>query len=88
MLRIEKYSIGPVTVLCLSGSIQFQNLIELESQVESCTHGLMIDLEEVILVDSAVVRYFSLCESNGVRLHNCPLYIREWIHRENSRERR
>jgi len=28
------------------------------------------------------VRFLALCESNGIELRNCPLYMREWIFRE------
>lgn len=34
---------------------------------------------EVTLVDSEVVRFLAQCETNGLRLMNCPAYIREWM---------
>jgi len=34
------------------------------------------------------VRFLSDCESKGIELVNCPLYIREWILGEKRRERR
>jgi hypothetical protein len=42
----------------------------------------ILDLEEVKLVDRVAVRFLGHCESNGIDLLNCPLYIRKWIPRE------
>jgi hypothetical protein len=85
MLRIEKRSNGQATILRLSGRIEAERLSELQVQVENCAENTIIDLEEVKLVDRAVVRFLGLCESDGIELLNCALYIREWIFRENSR---
>ena len=41
-----------------------------------------LDLEEVTLLDRDSVRFLIRCESEGVQLVNCPLYVREWITRE------
>ncbi len=86
MLRIDKLSDGQVTSLRLSGRIQSQHLRELQVQIDSCTQKTMLDLEEVKLVDRATVQFLGSCESNGLGLLNCPLYIREWIFREKNRE--
>lgn len=86
MLRIEKFSEGRATVVRLSGRIQAGHLPELDLQIESCTLKPVLNLEEVLLVDRAVVRFLGAYESNGVELLNCPLYIREWILRESARE--
>jgi hypothetical protein len=47
--------------------------------------SVALDLEEVTLVDIDVVRFFSICESQGIELQHCAPYIREWILRENVR---
>jgi hypothetical protein len=39
-------------------------------------------LKEVKLVDRDVVSFLAGCEAKGVKLVNCPAYIREWIERE------
>jgi hypothetical protein len=41
----------------------------------------------VKLVDRAAVQFLGHCESNGIELCNCPLYVREWILREKCRDR-
>jgi len=38
--------------------------------------------KEVTVVDVKVVHFFAVCEVNGVRIVDCPQYIREWINRE------
>jgi hypothetical protein len=88
MLRIEKCANGPVTSLRLSGRIQLEHLGELQLQIESCTQKTILDLEEVKLVDRPVIRFLALCQSNGIELSNCPMYIREWILQEKRREGR
>jgi hypothetical protein len=42
-------------------------------------------MAEVTLVDVEVVRFLGSCETQGVELRNCPVYIREWIARERER---
>jgi hypothetical protein len=32
------------------------------------------------------VRFLGRCESNGIELRNCPLYVQEWILREKDRD--
>jgi len=39
-------------------------------------------LGEVRLADRDAVRFLRDCEADGMKLQNCPLYIREWIDRE------
>jgi predicted metal-binding protein len=39
-------------------------------------------LTDVKLVDRDVIGFLAGCQSTGVKLVNCPAYIREWIERE------
>ncbi len=82
MWKIDKCSDGQVTILWISGRIQSACLRELQTEIESCTQKTILDLGDVTLVDRTAVQFLGLCESNGVELRNCPLYIREWILRE------
>jgi ABC-type transporter Mla MlaB component len=86
MLRIDKSSNGQVTFLRLSGRIQSEHLPELLLEIENCAQKTMLDLEGVSLVDRAAVQFLGCCESHGLDLLNCPLYVREWILREKNRE--
>ena len=46
---------------------------------ESAGSRLLLDLREVGLVDAEAVEFFARCEDVGIRLRNCPAYVREWI---------
>jgi hypothetical protein len=81
MLRIERQSKGTSVKLKLSGRMQADGLSELLAEIEKC-NPLSLDLEEVTLLDRDSVRFLIRCESEGVQLVNCSLYVREWITRE------
>ena len=49
------------------------------TQWSESAHDVVFDLMEVTLVDSEVVRFLVQCETNDLRLVNCPAYIREWM---------
>jgi ABC-type transporter Mla MlaB component len=68
-------------VLRLSGRIQGDDLAELWSflEAESNSQPLILDLAGVKLVDHEVVLFLANHENAGVKLRNCPAYIREWI---------
>lgn len=82
--RIETAARGGFTVFVLSGRIETQAIAELrrlfELQADFC--GIVLDLKDVGVVDRDVVCFFVRCEADGVKLENCPLYIREWMERE------
>jgi anti-anti-sigma regulatory factor len=83
MLRIERAA-NRQGVLTVSGHMNAENLIELKNVIEAEAAGrrIALDLKELTLVDRDAVRFLEQCDSDGIRLHNCPLYIREWIARE------
>ena len=76
MLRIEKVSGKTPTVLKMSGRIQEENLPELQTEIEQCTDSPRLDLKDVSLLDRPSVRFLIQCESHGIQLVNCPLFIR------------
>ena len=86
MLRIEKSLDGRDAIVRLSGRIQSEHLRLLRVQIESCTQKPILNLEEVGLVDRAVVRFLGHCESNGIELRKCSLFVREWLLRERLRK--
>jgi ABC-type transporter Mla MlaB component len=85
MLRIEKLSEKRSTVLKLSGRIQEEYLSQLQTEIEQCADAPKLDLTDVNLLDRASVLFLIWCESRGMQLLNCPLYIQEWILRERDR---
>jgi hypothetical protein len=85
-LKIVRRTEDGTTILKLSGRIRSEDLEEIKSQMEVPGTRIAFDLKEVTLVDFDSVRFLSLCESEGARLFNCALYIREWISRERQSE--
>jgi len=41
-----------------------------------------LDLRDVRLADRDSVKFLRDCEAEGMKLENCPAYVREWIERE------
>ena len=69
--------------LIVSGRIGAEQLPDLRRSVEAeRERDVVLDLTEVSLVDVDVVRFLLRCETQGVRLADCPAYVREWMVRE------
>jgi anti-anti-sigma regulatory factor len=83
MLKITRAANGEV-VLTLSGRMDAENVIELKSLFKSEAEGrrIVLDLKDLTLVDREAVRFLERCETDSIKLKNCPAYIREWITRE------
>jgi hypothetical protein len=82
MLRIQRQSRGTSTNLKLSGRLQADGLSDLLSEIAKCEARPSLDLDEITLLDRESVQFLIRCESEGIQLVNCPLYVREWITRE------
>ena len=85
-LRIERKHKGESTVLRIIGQIRAEDLDHLKLQMELSEPEIQLDLDEVTIVDAAVIRFLRECENRGTRLQNCPLYVREWIKRWREKE--
>jgi len=85
MMKIEMASDGETATLRLSGQIEEYYLAAIEAEVRRYRPQLVFDLAEATLVDRAVVQFLAAREAEGVKLVNCPRYIREWIGREMSK---
>jgi hypothetical protein len=81
-LRIEQTSDSQTTTLRLIGHFQSEHLEAVTEQMQGGGPRTVLDLDEVTLVDVHVVRFLGTCEEEGTELLHCPLYIREWISRE------
>lgn len=81
--KIHRQAIGKNdVVLRVSGRITGDHVNTLKTLLEQESSALTLDLKDVRLVDCEAVKLLAIHESNGVRIDNCPLYIREWIRRE------
>lgn len=81
MLRIRRSEENGSAIFALSGRIEETHVFEIQKlfEAEPGIEGLTLDLEEVRLVDRNAVRFLAACESRGIKLRNCPSFIREWI---------
>jgi anti-anti-sigma regulatory factor len=80
MLRITRIANGKV-VFKLSGQMSAENVGELETlfRAEASGRRILLDLKDLTLVDQDIVSFLKRSEANGIKLENCPAYIRQWI---------
>jgi hypothetical protein len=82
MLKIQRFESGDSVIIALSGRIETENLTQLEALITTDLSPPVLDLKEVNLVSREVVKFLAQCEDTGIKIQNCPAYIREWIIRE------
>jgi hypothetical protein len=89
MLRIERSANGQV-VFTLSGRMQTEDIGQFQQLLVAEIPGqqVVFDLRYVTLVNQDAVTFLAGCEANGIKLENCPLYIRNWIDQGKRRNRR
>ena len=75
---------GDRVVLRVSGRIHADDVETLRELFGREEAGMVVDLQEVVLVDREAVTLLACSENNGTELRNCPNYIREWVTRERS----
>ena len=83
MLKIQRSANGRV-VLTLSGRIEAEDAKDLRQLLDLETAGqrhVVLDLRDVTLVNEDAVKFLADCETDSIKLENCPAYIREWIER-------
>jgi hypothetical protein len=85
VLKIQRSDDGYVVRLLLSGRIELQHVAELRrliDEAERGAHPVTLDLKDVRLVDREAMAFLGRCESSGVSLENCPVYVRESLSRQ------
>jgi hypothetical protein len=85
-LRIERSARQRFTVLTLSGRMEAEQVAGLKELLDCDYRNIILDLRDVRLADRDAVRFLKGCEADGMKLENCPAYVREWIDREKDRE--
>lgn len=72
-------------VFALSGEMNDEHAAGLRALLAAeMEKPVLLDLEEVTLVDREAVRFLANVEASGVRIVNCPEYVRTWIASENA----
>jgi predicted metal-binding protein len=81
-LRIERSVRQGVMVFTLSGRIKAEEVVELKALLDADYRTIVLDLRDVRLADRDAVKFLRDCEAEGMKLENCPAYVREWMERE------
>ena len=81
-LRIERSARQRFAVFTLSGRMDTEQVAELNELFDRDYRNIILDLWDVRLADRDAVRFLRGCEADGVKLENCPAYVREWMDRE------
>jgi hypothetical protein len=81
-LRIERSTRQRFTVFSLSGRMEAEQVTALKQLLDHDCRNIILDLRDLRLADRDAVRFLRGCEVKGIKLENCPAYIREWIDRE------
>ena len=69
-------------VFTLSGRMEAEHVAELKELFDRDYRNIILDLRELRLADRDAVRFLRGCEADGMKLENCPAYVREWMDRE------
>jgi hypothetical protein len=81
-LRIERSERQGFRVFLLIGRMEADHIAELIELFDCDYQNIILDLGEVRLADRGAVRFLRACEAYGMKLENCPAYVREWMNRE------
>jgi hypothetical protein len=86
VLKIQRSARGAITFR-LSGRIELADIEELRRsfELEAAGQELALDLGDVTLVDCEALTFLSKCETDGVKLMNCPTYVRQWLKKSRGR---
>jgi predicted metal-binding protein len=78
-LRIERSVRQGTVVFALSGRMKAEEVAELKALFATDYRSIVLDLRDVRLADRDAVKFLRDCEADGMKLENCPAYVREWI---------
>ena len=81
-LKIERSAQHRFTVFTLSGRMEAEHVEELKELFDCDYRNIILDLRDLRLADRDAVRFLRGCEADGMKLENCPAYVREWMDRE------
>jgi hypothetical protein len=66
----------------IGGRMKAEQVAELKKLFDRDYQNIILELGEVRLADRGAVRFLKACEAYGMKLENCPAYVREWMDRE------
>jgi len=70
-------------IFTLSGQLDIEVVNELQKLfgIYGQDRNFILDLKDVVLIDRDALNFLASCQANGTQLKNCPVYVREWIFR-------
>ena len=78
--RIHRSATPNAIVFALSGDLDIEHVARLQELLTTETAGrVTFDLKDVTLVDRAAVQFLESADASGIRIVNCPEYVRSWI---------
>lgn len=79
--RIQTSVNEDAVTFAVSGQLGIKGIAELKKLIKGYAESksLVVDLKEVRFVDRSSILSLTSFERAGVRLVNCPLYVRDWI---------
>jgi anti-anti-sigma regulatory factor len=83
MLKIQRTANGDI-VFTVSGRLEAHTVCEVSALLAAEQGGRIrvLDLKDLVLVDSDAVGFLRTCEADSIVLRNCPPYIRAWMARD------
>ena len=67
-------------MFALSGDMDQEHVVRLQELLANETlDRVILDLKEVTFADRAAVQFLASAEAAGIRIVNCPRYVRSWI---------
>lgn len=79
MLKIVRSVYHDCVKYILSGRIDPEQAAELEAAFADEEMPVVLDFSEVRRFDREVMEDLASWQAKGIRLENCPAYVREWI---------
>ncbi len=62
--------------------MEAEHVAGLKELLDRDYRNIILDLWDLRPADRGAVRFLRGCEADGMKLENCPAYIRDWIDRE------
>ena len=73
------------TTIRLIGHMRAEHIAHVRAEIAESRVPTVLDLDEVTLADIDAVRFLVTAERQGIVLHHCAPFIREWMNREADR---
>jgi len=84
VLKIQSSDEGDAVRFMLSGRFELEHVAELQRLIDEAKHedhAISLDLKEARVVSREAITFLGRCESSGIGIENCPVYVRESISR-------